>query len=200
MKWIDCEAAWKRQPVAKAGAAEVEALERSFESKRRQMSQARFVRAVIEGSMAPLVCLAIGVAWWIRGRGGWPTLFAVALILIGSGAAWFLCRRARRPGPSADAPLLAKVRADIDELQRERGRLLTLRSSAYGPVIAVVLLIPFILYIASDRRADSFAVAFSLYYSVTLVAGWLLNRREVRARIDPRLDELEKLRQALATA
>jgi hypothetical protein len=198
MNWSDCEAAWKRQPVAPASAAEIEALEAGFEAKRRQMEQARFARAVLEGSMGPLVCVGIGALWWLTGHGGWPSVFAIALILVGFGATWFLCRRARQRGPGADAPLLAKVDADIASLQRERRRLLTMRSSVYGPVIAVVLLIPFVLFIATHRGGDTFAVAFSIYYAAMLLIGWLLNRREVRARIDPRLDELEQLRQALA--
>jgi hypothetical protein len=198
MNWSDCEAAWKRQPVTLASAAEVRALEANFEAKRRQMAAARFARAVIEGSMGPLVCLAIGAFWLFTGRGGWPAVFAVALILTGFGATWFLGRRARQPPPAADAPLLTRVDADIASLERERRRLLTMRSSVYGPVIAVVLMIPFVLFLLSDRRAESFAVAFSIYYAATLVGGWLLNRREVRTRIDPRLDELEKLRLALA--
>jgi hypothetical protein len=199
MKWTDCESAWKRQPVAVATAAEIRALEESFESKRRQMERTRLVRAVIDGSMPLLVCAGLALAFFIRGSGGWPALLAIAFILVGSGVAWLACRRARQQAPGPDASLRVKVEADIGQLQRERRRLLTMRSTVFGPVIAVVLLIPFLIFIASDRKGDWFAVAFSVYYAATLVAGWILNRREVRSRIDPRLDELEKLRQALST-
>jgi hypothetical protein len=198
MNWSDCESAWKRQPVAPASPAEIRSLESGFETKRRQMASARLLRSVIEVSMGPIVCIGIAGMWWFTGRGGWPTIAAILLIHGGFGAFWFACRRSRAQEASADAPLLVKVDSDIARLQRERRRLLTMRSSVYGTVIAAALLIPFVLWLAHDRSRDSFAVAFSIYYSATLVIGWLLNRREVRTRIDPRLDELEKLRQALA--
>ncbi|HUJ27009.1 MAG TPA: hypothetical protein VLW85_13375 [Myxococcales bacterium] len=196
MKWTDCEDAWRRQPAGAATAAEIAALQAGFEATSRQLARRRRLRAAIEMSMGPLVSIAIACRWLFTGRGGLATLVAILLILGGFTASWLMCRRSRQ-APSQDAPLLVKVEADIAGLESDRRLLVTMRTSVYGAVIAVVLLVPFVIYIAIDRRADSFAVAFSIYFSATLIAGWLLNRREVRRRIDPRLDELEKLREAL---
>jgi hypothetical protein len=195
MTWADCENAWKRQGVQPAGAAELAALEAGFESERRKLARARFVRRVVEGSMGPVVCLGLVAAWWITGRGGWPTLAAVLLILGGFAAVWFASSRRRRSLPGPEAPLLVKVEADIADLQRQRRQLLTMRTWHFGPVYAALLLIPFVLALKSGAQ---FAVAFAIYYAAMTLLCWAHNRVEVRRRIDPRLDELEKLRDGLA--
>ena len=145
MKWADCEAAWKRQEAAVPTAAQLAALEAGFETMRRQRAHERFVRAVVEAGTPLVVCIGIAAAYWIRGRGGWPTLVAILLILLGLAASWFAYARSRRSRPGADAPLLVKLDADIEDLRRERGRLLTLRTWYYGPVYAAALLVPFVL-------------------------------------------------------
>ena len=199
MKWADCEAAWKRQEVPPTSEADVAALEASFESKRRQMASARFVRKLIEGSTGPIVCVGLAIAWWIRGRGGWPTAFAILLIISGFGLSWLSCARSRRSRPGADAPLLVKLDADIAELQRERRRLLTMRTWYFGPVYAAILIIPFVLLLKHHAGDNAwFAIDFALYYAAISLLSWAHNRREVRRRLDPYLDELEKLRHGVA--
>jgi hypothetical protein len=195
MNWADCENAWKRQGVQPAGAAELAALEAGFESERRKMARARFVRRVVEGSMGPIVCLGLGAAWWITGRGGLATLAAVLLILGGFAAVWFADSRCRRSAPGPEAPLLVKVEADIADLQRQRRRLLTMRTWHFGPVYAALLLVPFVLALKSGAQ---FAVAFAIYYAAMTLLSWAHNRLEVRRRLDPRLDDLEKLHDGLA--
>jgi hypothetical protein len=195
MNWADCETAWKRQQVPEASAAEVASLEAGFETERRKMARVRLVRCIVEGSMGPVVCIGIGLAWWITGKGGWPTLAAIGLILGGFAAVWLLGRRrSAQPGPGA--PLLDKVEADISDMQAQRRRLLTMRTWHFGPVYATVLLVPFVWVLKS--RVTSFPVAFAIYYAALMLLSWAHNRIEVRRRIDPRLDDLEKLRAALA--
>jgi hypothetical protein len=194
MNWHDCEAAWKRQTVPAASPQEVAALEASFGQKRRQMARARFVRHVIEGSMGPLVCIGLGLSWWITGRGGWPMVFAMLLILVGFGVYWLAFTRRPRSEPGLDAPLLTRVDADIADLQRRRRALLTMRSWTFAPVYAAALLVPFVLLV----RKHDFAIGFSLYYAAVTLLAWAHNRFEVRRHLDPRLDELEQLRQGLA--
>lgn len=200
MNWTDCAAAWKRQEVPAASAAEVAALEASFESRRRQMASARRVRNLIEGSAGPVVALCLAILWWTTGRSGWATALAILLILAGStavfGAAWLGRIRARRSRPGADAPLLIRVDTDIADLQRERRQLLTMRTWSFAPVYAAVLLIPFVFIL--KRYGVSFPIAFSGYYAAVVLLASVHNRREVRKRLDPRLDELERLRRGLA--
>jgi hypothetical protein len=201
MDWTDCAGAWTRQDVPAASAAELAALEAGFERRRQALASARLVRLLVEGSMGPLVALGLAIGGWITGRSGWPLAAAILLILGGfavtSGACWLSARRARRAQAGPDAPLLAQVEADLADLQRRRRGLLTMRTWHYGPVYAAALLIPFMLALRGPGGAGWFPVAFSCYFSAVLLLSWMHNRREVRRRIDPRLDELERLRRGL---
>lgn len=194
MKWSDCEALWVRQEVPAGAAAEIAALEATFEARRQRAAAARLVRDVLEGSAGPLVCVGFALLWWRTGSSGWPIALAILLVLGVSTLVFRARLRARRGRPGAEAPLLTKVEADIAELRRERRQLLTMRTWYLGPVFAAILLVPALLSLRLLAWGPWFSAGF---YLVVSALAWVVNRREVRRRIDPRLDELERLQRGL---
>lgn len=195
MRWSDCEAAWTRQALPAGSAAETAALAARFETTRERLAAARLVRDVLEGSAGPAVCLGFGILLLRTGRHGGPIALAILLVLAVSALSVRARRRARRARPGAEAPLLTKLEADIAALRRERRQLLTLQTWHLGPVLAALLLVPALLALRLVPFGPWFAPSL---YLVLLALAWVLNRREVRRQIDPRLDELARLRQALA--
>lgn len=201
MNWNDCEVIWKRQPLPRGEAADVAELRQRFGEKHRKMAAATLVRDLAEAGAAVLVAAAIGFLWWKTGKAGWP--FALALLLVlGVGGVFVRERiRARRTRLRPDVPLLAKVEADIAELQHQRHLLLTMRTWYLGPLFAAWLMILAGMYMRARAweplRDPWFNLAFVLFYLLLSVFAWVMNRREVRRQIDPRITELEKLRRDL---
>jgi hypothetical protein len=207
MNWNDYEAAWKRQPLPVGAEADLAGLRATYESKRRKLAATLQVRDWSElGACVFLVGVYIHF-WRQTGPAGWPMAFAILLVL---GVAGVFVRerlRVRRLRLGAEAPLLAKVEADLAELRHQRGMLLKIWTWYLGPVLGAMLIHAGVIL----SRGKAWFVWEPLYMAVTglllllvggLIAGscWFvarLNRQAVVKNIEPRITELEKLRQDL---
>jgi hypothetical protein len=205
MNFNDYEAVWKRQELPRGAQAGLADLRATFESKRRKLAGSLLVRDILEAAAGLLVAGVFGQIWWHIGAAGWPLALAIGLIL---GVAGFFTRerfRARRLRLGADAPLLAKIDADIGELRHQRRLLLNLWSWYLAPIaVAMVIVVVTIArllppdFLKALRNSPS-ALALIAFYFVVIVplcfwGAWAINRRVVRKGIEPRLAELEKLR------
>lgn len=210
MNWNDYEAIWKRQELPVGALADFEKLKAGFESKRRKFAVTLFVRDLLEAAAGLLVAGVLAGIWWHMGAQGWPMAGAILLIL---GISAFFLRerlRARRFRLGLDATLLAKVEADLRELRHQRDLLLNLWRWYLGPCLAAMLVFCFTVARAippafwTALKSQSAAIAWiALYFAVILPAcfwgAWALNRRVVRKGIEPRIAELVKLRDGLAS-
>ena len=209
MNWNDYEAVWKRQELPVGSAADLAGLRATFETKRRKLAATLIFRDFLEAGAGLLVAGVFAFVWWQIGPPAWPMAFAIALIL---GVSGFFVRerfRARRQRAGAEASLVAKVEADIAELQHQRHLLRTVWKWYLAPCAgAIAIVAATLVRILILKAPPGFLTAFwehpaalawiIFYFAVVLPVffwgAWALNRRAVRTGIDPRLEELEKLR------
>lgn len=209
MNWNDFETAWKRQALPAEATAGLADLQASFETKRRRLAATLLARDLVEAGAGILVAGVLAALWWRLGPAVWPLSFAILLMLGLSG--FFLRERLRtrrlRLGP--DAPVLAKVAADLAELRHQRRLLLNVTWWYLAPCLAAIviagltllsLLPPNVLHgLLRQPAALAWVAAYCLILLPALFWGvWALNRRAVRRQIDPRIAELERLQRELA--
>ncbi len=198
MNWSDYEAVWKRQEPPAGADADLSDLRETFATKSQKLSRRLFWRDIREAA-AGLVVAGFFVSFeWRGGKAYWPVGFAVLLIL-GLTAFFFLERiRARRERLGPDAPLLAKLEADMAELRRQRRLLLHVASWYLAPCFAAILIVVATIYanLPVPVRQKSHVFLGCYLVSVVLIywGVWALNRQAVRKKIEPRLLELERLR------
>jgi hypothetical protein len=199
MNWNEYEAAWKSQELP-AG-ADPAALRATFEAKSRRLHGTLLVRDLTEAGAGLAVIAANALFWWKIRAAGWPMVFAIALIL---GVSLFFVRerlRARRLRLGAEAPLLAKVEADITELRHQRRLLRTLWAWYLGPCACAVAIQAGVAIRHAPSwdplRSSMILLTFSAFFALVFWLAWAINRRALRRRIEPRLLELEKLRREL---
>lgn len=199
MNWNDYEAAWKRQELPAGTDADLSTLRDTFEAKRRKLAATLLIRDWIEISACAVVVVSYVSFWREVGPSGWPMALAILLIL--GVAAIFLRERlrTRRHRLGADSPLLAKIEADLAELHHQRRLLLRVWVWYIAPGATAVLIHTSVM-IAQARPGSSLREPVSLVVVVFFLAVlcwfvWMINRRAVRKRIEPRLAELEQLRQ-----
>ncbi len=212
MNWNDYEAVWKRQELPVGAGADLPRLRETFETKRRRLAATLLVRDLLETSAGLFASGVFAYVWWHIGKEGWPIALAIILMLGLSG--FFLRERLRahrhRLGP--DAPLLARLEAEIAGLRHQRHLLLNLWSWYLAPcagaiVIFVATLVRLLITQAPPELFTKLwehpivvvgvilpvvAVQFLVFWGV-----WALNRRAVRKGVEPRLAELEKLHRDL---
>ncbi len=208
MNWNDYEGLWKRQELPLGAAADLPALRATFEAKRRKLAKTLFARDLLEGSAGLLVSGVFGYTWWHIGKEGWPIALAIGLIL---GVSAFFAReriRAHRNRLGPGVPLLARLEAEIAELQHQRQLLLHVWSWYLAPCVGAMAIIFFtVIRILRQTQPDFFpalwahpaALAWIFLYFALVLPGcywgiWAMNRRAVRRQIEPRLEELSKLR------
>jgi len=212
MNWSDFEGAWKRQEPPAGAGADLAGLRATFEAQSRKLRAGLLVRDLSEAGTGIFLAAVAGLQGWRLGREGWPAAIAVALLL---GLSAFFIRerirtRRRRLGPGA--PLLAKLEADIAELRHQRRLLLSLGRWYLAPVgVAWAIMVAVNLQNASrhappgflaDLMRDPATAGFIVLYFAVIVpligwGAWAANRRAVRRRIEPRMEELEKMRHDL---
>jgi hypothetical protein len=213
MNWNDWDMIWKRQEPPVGANAEVGELARCFEAKRRKLARGLFVRDVAEGATGIFLSAFMAYLWWKLGRDAWPMAIAIALTL--SLSAFFCNERIRahrlRLGP--DATMIAKLEAEIAELRHQHRLLFNVGKWYLAPVGAIwaTMLVTVIRHAKiHDRFGPTFAdlmgnpatAGFIILYFVIIVplsfwGIWIVNRRAVRKRIEPRIEELEKLKREL---
>lgn len=211
MNWNDYEALWKRQPPPAGATADLAMLQDTFEAKRRKLTKVLLVRDSVEGFGGLIFALLFaGMAWRI-GRSGWPILVGVALV---AGVSLVFVRdffriRRRRLGP--EAPMLAKLEAEIAELRHQRRLLANIGLWYFLPYLAAIVVIGTTLGRVNHGHAPpgllrellttpatlAWIVALVAVFSVAIFWAWRANRGAVKTQIDPRLAELEKLRREI---
>ncbi len=208
MNFNDYESVWKRQDLPVGAGANLSALKETFETKRRKSAATLLARDLLEGLAGVLVSGVFAYVWWHIGREGWPMVFAIALVL---GVSGFFARerlRVHRTRLGAEAPLLAKVEADIAELRHQRRLLLNVWSWYLLPLAAAIAIVCFTLarilmiqappgFFTALREHPAALLWIVLYFVVVVPlcfwGVWAMNRRAVRKQLDPRIAELEKL-------
>lgn len=207
MNWTDYEAVWKRQEPPIGAAADLAHIHATFEVKRRKLAATLLVRNLTEGVLGVLTALGlIGYACWL-GKAGWPIALGAALIF---GVSWvfvrdLLRRRRQRLGP--EATLLTKLDSEISELHHQRRLLRRIGLWYFLPFLAALALIvtavvhhlriklPSELLIALLTTPRS---AIFIYLMAITAAGlwwtWRHAQDAEKKRIDPRIQELEKMR------
>ena len=203
MNWNDYEAVWKRQELPLGAAADPAGLRDTFAAKSRKQYATLLVRDCTEAGAGGIVAGALGLSWWQAGRDGWPLAGAIALVL---GVAGFFLRerlRARRARLGAEAPLLAKVAADLAELRHQAGLLRRVGLWYLAPCAgAIAIQLGVIVRRApawSPVRDPLVLLGFGLFFTAVLAFVWLINRRAVRRQLEPRIAELEKLQRELSS-
>jgi hypothetical protein len=202
MNWNDYAEVWKRQPLPVGDQADLGELRKEFEDKHRKMAYALLVRDWVEiAACGAVVVIYLGY-WREAGPAGWP--LGVAILLVLGVAGFFLQerRRARRHRLGADAPLKAKVEADLAELLHQRWLLLKVWLWYIAP-IAVAMLLHVSVVVRDVPPSDPIPAPVLLGLACCIIAlgcwfAWTVNRQAVKNQIEPRIEELEKLQRDLA--
>jgi hypothetical protein len=200
MSLSDWEMIWKRQEPPVGAAADVEILKETFEAKHRKLSRTLLVRDAMEASAGIFVALVFARIGWHMGRKGWPIAITVLLAL---GVVGFFIRerlRARRLKVGTDAPILTKLQADIDELRHQRRLLLNIAYWYLAPILLGMIIFGRTLARNAPTPLSNDPIFLTVYWTFVAllnVAVWAMNRRAVRKRIDPRIEELEKLQREI---
>jgi len=211
MNWNDWETIWKRQELPMGARADLSVIRRTFEEKRQKLEFGLLLRDTLEGWGGVLAALFYGFLWWRLGRAAWPIGIAMVLGLAVSLVFLLERRRAKRRRLGSDAPLLERVDAYLDLLRHQRTMLLNIGTWYFLPIIAGGLIAAgtthgimsrrdppgFTAAVWADPAARAWVIALvGVSVTATLLA-WLSCRRAVRKRIEPRIEELEKLRREI---
>ena len=200
MNWNDLKAIWSGQDLPAGPGADLATLQRSFETKRQKLARGLFRRDVVEAVAGVLVAGVFAYTGWQMGRAGWPIALAVVLML---GLTGFFIRervRSRSHRLGVDAPLLAKLEAEIAELRHQRRLLLQVGRWYLAPCIAAAAIVAGTALVHAPIPLAPKLLAGTimlLLLALTYWGVWALNRCAVRKQIAPRLEELEKLHQSL---
>lgn len=201
MNWNDYEAVWKRQPLPVGAESDVTKLQQTFASQSRKLATAIQVRDYAEAGAGVVVIAAYGFYWRKVGAAGWPMGLAIALIL---GIVIFFVRerfRVRSLRLGAEAPLLAKVEADIAELLHQCHLLEKLWCWYLGPCLGAIAIHLWVIVRQSEPwsplREPAVIAGFSGFFLFVAAFAWWINHRALRKRFHPRLAELEKLQAEL---
>jgi hypothetical protein len=214
MNWNDCEVIWKRQEPPVGADADVAVLARTFEAKRRKLARGLFVRDISEGATGMFLSAFMAFVWWKLGRDAWPMAIAIGLALALS--VFFFSERVRAHrlvlGPAAT--MISKLEAEITELRHQHRLLFNVGTWYLAPVGAIwaTMVVTIIRHARIHDRpgAPTFAdlmgnpstagfiiLYFGIIVPLTFWGTWFINRRAARKRIEPRIEELEKLRREL---
>jgi hypothetical protein len=198
MNWSDYEAVWKRQPVPVGADADVAHIRQTFEAKRRKLAGSLVVRDYAELAACVFVVVSYARFWSKVGTSGWPMGIAI-LIIAGVGLKFIRERmRIRRQRLSADAPLVLKISADLAELQHQRRLLLNIWTWYLGPCAAAMIIHGYVIMGRAKPwepiRQPLFIVGFGVFFAAVFAFAWVINRRALHKRIEPRIHELEKLK------
>lgn len=208
MNWSDWEMIWREQELPLGPGADVAVLKRTFETKRRKLRRGILVRNVLEGFVGVFGSVILGWLGWRFGLGGWRLwtgtvlMFCVSLVFV------FDFFRAHRSRVVIGASLLAQVDAEIDELRHQRHLIANIGSWYFLPYASAIGLICSALGEKSARNAPpgflhevlttpstlGFIVAILVISIGAILWAWRSSLKAVRKRLDPRLAELEKLR------
>lgn len=201
MNWNDLKSVWHRQDGPSLSDADLASIRQSFEAKHRKMIRALFWRDIREAGAGLVVAGFLSVKAWRLGHSQWPVALAVALILAVTG--FFIAERIRshRTRLGAEASVLDKVEAGIAELRRQRRLSLNVAVWYVAPIFsawAIVLITSIVSAPAHAAHHLVFLVCYVVLAVPLMTWGvWALNRWAVRKKIEPRIEELERLHREL---
>lgn len=209
MNWNDYEAVWKRQKPPIGTNADLRILKQTFEEKRRKTAALLFARDALEAGAGVLVCIALAFAWWKMGRAVWPIVFSIILVL---GVTTVFIRehiRAHRKRLGPGASLLAKVEAEIAELQHQRALFRNSGKWYYAPCLLATVIGFFALSrgpghtkappgllhdVLTNPLTLAWIIGLTTFTGYATWRGWRAQRDAIEKHLEPRLVELEKLR------
>jgi MFS family permease len=200
MNWDELSGIWRGQPEDRSRGTDLPALEVAFASRQRQFARQLFWRDVREAATAALMAFVFGYLGWRMGPAGWPMVVAVVLLLGVGGFFVWERRRARQASVGAEAPLSARVEAEIAEQEHQRRLLLTVGWWYLAPTMAAATLLALSVLVHAPIPWAARLLAGGLMAAVIAPVAWwvhALNRRVVRDSIEPHLQELETLRAVL---
>jgi hypothetical protein len=212
MNWNDYEILWKRQELPMGAKADLTVIRRTFEAKRLKLERGLSLWHTVEGWGGVLIALVYAYSWWRLGKDAWPIGFSIVLTL--GVSAVFMRERlvARRFQLGSEAPLLARTEAYLGQLRHQRRVHLNIGTWYFVPLLAGGLIAAGTMHGILSRRdppgftasvwADPAARAWVIVLvGVTAVAtllAWISIRGDVGKRLDPRIEELEKLRREIS--
>lgn len=208
MNWNDLEKTWAGQSLPAAAAIDLTQLRRTFEAQSRRLARTLFWRNVREAGAGAFVAVSIAYSALRLPAMAWLSWLAMALVI--GVTVFFLWEmaRARRNRLGPDASLLAKLDGDIAELRHQRRLLVNVGTWYLAPLFASMIAQKLARTLSTrtlesvlqDSRALTGFVISSLFYAAVCWGVWVYNRRAVRKKIEPQLQELENLRHNLTSS
>jgi hypothetical protein len=203
MNWDELKGVWRGQADERSSAPDLRALEATFAIRQQKLATQLFWRDVREATAAVLVAAVFGYVGWQMGATGWPMVIAVALLLALAG--FFVRERWRVRAESAgpDAPLLARLDAEIAEQHHQRRLLQTVGWWYLGPSLGAAMILIVVVVAHAPLPQAARWVAGGVMTGIMALVGWAvlaLNRRAMRESIEPYLRELETQRAELRGA
>ena len=201
MNWNELKSVWRHQEGSVLSDADLASLRQGFEAKHRKMARTLFWRDIREAVAGFVAAGFFAYVGWHRGRSAWPMALAVALIL--GVAGFFVTERIRshRMRLGSEATMLAKIEAGIAELRRQRNLLLNVAVWYIAPLFAAWAIVLVTLIVNAPARQKHHPLILICYVIIAVpLMTWgvrALNHRAVRKKIEPRLEELERLRREL---
>ena len=202
MNWSNLQTIWTNQKAPAADTADLETIAETFESKSRRAAANLFWRDLREAGAGLLAAGFFAYIGWRQGMAYWPVALAV-LLMLGVVGFFILERiRARRGRIGPGAPLLAKLEADIAELHHQHRLLLNVAAWYLVPIMAAVAIV-LATTVANVPSATAhlwqrlFLAGYVAFCALLTWAIWALNRRVARTKLEPRILELERLRDGL---
>jgi hypothetical protein len=213
MKWNEWEMIWRRQRMPAGAGADLALLKQTFEEQRRRLRRTILVRNVSEGVTGLALFALLAFIGARAGVGGWRMWTGLALLLGVSLVFVFDFVRAHRLRLSVDATILAKIDAEIAELRHQRRLLARVGCWYFLPMAASFVMIVS-AWVARIRRdvppgmlPDAIKTPTIIIWLVSTVAitgvatvwVWREQLKSIRTRVNPRLEELKKLREDFLT-
>jgi hypothetical protein len=209
MNWNEWEMLWRRQQTPVGAGADLALLKQTFEEKRRKLRRIIMLRNVSEGVTGLALFTLLAYVGAHAGVGGWRMWTGLALLLGVSLVFVLDFVRAQRSHIPGDATILAKIDAEIAELRHQRRLLARIGLWYFLPMAASFVLIVSAWAARIGREVpphmlrDAFGTPKIIIWLVSTLAitgaavvwVWREQVKSIRTRVNPRLEELNKLRE-----
>ncbi len=209
MNWNEWEMIWRRQQTPVGAGADLALLKQTFEEKRGKLRRSILLRNVSEGLTGLVLSFLMAFFGAHAGVGGWRIWTGLALLLGVSLVFVFDFVRAHRSRLPGDAPILSKIDAEIAELRHQRRLLARIGLWYFLPMAASFVLIVSAWSTRIGRGIppgmlhDALTTPTIIVWLISTLAitgaatGWVWweQVKAIRTRVNPRLEELEKLRE-----
>jgi hypothetical protein len=210
MNWNELEVIWRRQEIPST-TTDVEEITRTFEQRHRRLRTNLLIRNAAEGGTGLIMTPVLVYLWMRSGKAGWPLgittaiLFAVTCVFVlDQLRIW-----RQRLGPGV--PLLAKVEAELFELRHQRRLIQTWAWWYLLPGVVAIVIAWITISRLNYGKAPPGLLTEILTTPITMawiailaaVVGfalwrvWRSNCDAIQKQIDPRIVELEMLRDSM---